>query len=91
MHTGFWIPAMFAVALAVAAAPAVAQYKIIQQVWVKVPDRAPNGDFWDTAIGGILTLRPAGLLPDIRVCIASARVPVTCAPFAKTARNARHP
>jgi hypothetical protein len=78
---------MVAVALAVTGAPAVAQYKIIEQVWVKVPDKKPNGNLWDPEIGGILTFRLRGYLPDIVVCIESAQVPKTCGAMCKDSKE----
>ena len=84
-----WIAVIAAVALALAATPAAAQYKIIEKIWVKVPDRDPNGNFWDTAMFGIF--RPASLLPDVRVCIASVHVPVTCAPVCQDSKECEAP
>ncbi len=78
MHTRLGIGAIVAVALALAPTAAAAQYKVIEKIWVKVPDRKPNGNLWDPEIGGVFVFRLRAYMPDVRVCIESTQVPKTC-------------
>jgi hypothetical protein len=58
----------------------------LQSFVVGVPG-APNGDSWDTAIGGLPRVFLEGIRglkniqPDISVCVESANLPGTCAPI----------
>lgn len=56
---------------------------------VFAPDRKPDGNLWDSAVGGLLAGRTHGILPDMVICVSSARMPKTCAPPCLDSRSCR--
>jgi hypothetical protein len=69
-----------AVALAVPFASSASAQTVEATIEVIAPERKPDGNLWDSAVGGLLAGRTHGILPDIVICVSSARMPKTCAP-----------
>jgi len=66
---------------------ASAQRTVEAQFHVIAPDKKPNGNFWDSATGGVLTGRVRGILPDMVICTNSPSLRQICAPVCNDSRE----
>jgi hypothetical protein len=53
------------------------------RVTVEVPRHRSESSFWDQALGGLLLGNTRELLPDVKICLASAGAAPTCLPTCK--------
>jgi hypothetical protein len=66
---------------------ASSQGTIEAQFYVIAPEKKPDGNFWDSATGGLVVGRIRGILPDIIICVHSASMRQVCAPACQDSRE----
>jgi hypothetical protein len=88
--TATFIPILFAFFLTLNFVYATsAQDAVNADISVIAPTKKPNGNYWDSATGGIMVGRVRGILPDIMICVRSARTRQVCAPACKDSRECK--